>query len=188
MGHGACVPTISAALDLLVDLHVLPNKLLSGFVYFPLSGSQLLHPYVRWGRCSPFGSITEVACHGGLLHGGAFDVSLGGTRHETFLGGVMAPPAGVRARVQPRLLCEEAMEQGHRGGDVLARPGEARKGFIIDDDPLVHVTGPGARAHCLYGARASCVPARDRVMLLRALGATPSAALPIGEVGPLHPP
>ena len=35
-GHGACVPTISTALDLLVDLHVLPNKLLSGFVYFPL--------------------------------------------------------------------------------------------------------------------------------------------------------
>ena len=31
--------------------------------------------------------------------GDAFDVSLGGTHHETFLGGVMAPPARVRARV-----------------------------------------------------------------------------------------
>ena len=50
-GHGACAPTVSAAFDLLIDLHVLPNKLLSGFVYFPLLGSQLLHPYVRWGRC-----------------------------------------------------------------------------------------------------------------------------------------
>ena len=60
-GNDTCVPTISAALDLLVDLHVLPNKLLSSFVYFPLLGSQLLHPYVRWGRCSPFDSIAEVA-------------------------------------------------------------------------------------------------------------------------------
>ena len=53
MGHGVCMPTISAAFDLLIDLHVLSNKLLPGFVYFPLSGSQLLHPYVRWGRCPP---------------------------------------------------------------------------------------------------------------------------------------
>ena len=52
-GHGACVPTIFAALDLLVNLHILPNKLLSGFIYFPLLGSQLLHPYMRWGRCPP---------------------------------------------------------------------------------------------------------------------------------------
>ena len=37
--HGACVPTISVAFDLLIDLHVLPNKLLSSFIYFPLSDS-----------------------------------------------------------------------------------------------------------------------------------------------------
>ena len=61
-GHGACVPAISVAFDLLIDLHVLLNKLLSGFVYLPLLGSQLLHPYVRWGRCPPFGSTAEVAC------------------------------------------------------------------------------------------------------------------------------
>ena len=58
--HSACVPTISAALDLLVDLFVLPNKLLSGLIYFPFLGSQPLHPYVRWGRCSPFGSIANA--------------------------------------------------------------------------------------------------------------------------------
>ena len=35
------------------------------------------------------------------------------------------------------------MEQGRRGGDVLARPREAREGFIIGDDPSVHVAGHG---------------------------------------------
>ena len=44
-----------------------------------------------------------------------------------------------------RCLCK-AMEQGCRGGNVLACPGEAGKGFIVGDDPLVHVTVPGARA------------------------------------------
>ena len=100
-GHGVCAPTVSAAFDLPIDLRVFPNKLLSGFVYLPLLGSQLLHPYMRWGHCPPFGSATEVAYRGSLLCGDAFDVSLGGFHHETFLGGVMAPPAGVRARVQP---------------------------------------------------------------------------------------
>ena len=37
----------------------------------------------------------------------------------------------------------KAMEQGHCSGDVLACLGEARKGFIIGDDPSVHITGPG---------------------------------------------
>ena len=97
-GHGPCAPTVSTAFDLLIDLHVLPNKLLSGFVYFPLPGSQLLHPYVRRGRYPPFSCAAEDAHRGSLLRGDAFDVSLGGFRHKTFLGGVMAPPAGVRAR------------------------------------------------------------------------------------------
>ena len=38
-GHGARVPSISTAPDLLVDLLVLPNKLLSGLIYLLLSGS-----------------------------------------------------------------------------------------------------------------------------------------------------
>ena len=38
------------------------------------------------------------------------------------------------------------MEQGHHGGNVLARPGEAREGFIISDDPPIHVAGHGTGA------------------------------------------
>ena len=38
----------------------------------------------------------------------------------------------------------KAMEQGRGGGDVLACPSEVRKGFIISDDPSVHVAGYGA--------------------------------------------
>ena len=110
MGPGACAPTVSAVFDLSIDFRVFLNKLLSGFVDLPLLGSQLLHTYARWGRCISFGFATEVACWGSLLRGDAFDVSLGGTRHETFLGGVVAPPAGVRARVRPRPLREEAVE------------------------------------------------------------------------------
>ena len=53
MGHDACAPTVAVTFDLLIDLRVLPNKLLSSFVYLPFLGSQLLHPYVRWGRCPP---------------------------------------------------------------------------------------------------------------------------------------
>ena len=91
--------TVSVAFDLPIDLHVFSNELLSGFVDLPLSGSQLLHPYMRWGRYPPFGSIAEVAYRGSVIHEDALDVSLGGTRHETFPGGVMAPPARVKARV-----------------------------------------------------------------------------------------
>ena len=36
------------------------------------------------------------------------------------------------------------MEQGRHSDDVLARLGEARKGFIVGDDPLVYITGHGA--------------------------------------------
>ena len=38
------------------------------------------------------------------------------------------------------------MEQGRRYGDVLACPGEARKGFIVGDDPSIHIMGPGTCA------------------------------------------
>ena len=37
------------------------------------------------------------------------------------------------------------MEQGHRSSDVLACPGEVWEGFVVLDDPLVHVVGHGAR-------------------------------------------
>ena len=37
-------------------------------------------------------------------------------------------------------------EQGHRRSDVLACPGEVWEGFIILDDPPVHVAGYGACA------------------------------------------
>ena len=100
-GHGACAPTVSVAFDLLIDLRVLLNKLLFGFIYLPLLGSQLLHPYMRWGCCPPFGSFIMVACRGSIIHEDALDVSLRGTHHKTFPGGVMAPPARVRARVRP---------------------------------------------------------------------------------------
>ena len=42
------------------------------------------------------------------------------------------------------------MEQGYHNGDVLACPSEARKGFTIGDDPLVHVTGHGACAPAIF--------------------------------------
>ena len=38
------------------------------------------------------------------------------------------------------------LEQGCRSNDVLARPGEVWEGFIILDDPPIHVTGHGACA------------------------------------------
>ena len=46
----------------------------------------------------------------------------------------------------------KAMEQGHCGSDVLAHSGKARKGFIVSDDPSVHVMGPGARAPTVSAA------------------------------------
>ena len=109
-GHGACTPTTSMAFDLSIELRAFLHKLESGFLDLSLLGFQLLHPHVRWGRCLPFGFIAKVAHWDSLLCGDAFDVSLGGTRHEAFPGGVMAPLAGVRARGQPWLLCEEVVE------------------------------------------------------------------------------
>ena len=37
------------------------------------------------------------------------------------------------------------LEQGHHGSDVLACLGEVWEGFVILDDPLVHITGHGTR-------------------------------------------
>ena len=46
----------------------------------------------------------------------------------------------------------KAMKQGRCGGDVLARPGEARKGFIVGNDPSVYITGRGACAPTVSAA------------------------------------
>ena len=37
------------------------------------------------------------------------------------------------------------LEQGRGGSDVLACPGEVWEGFVVLDDPPVHVVGHGAR-------------------------------------------
>ena len=44
------------------------------------------------------------------------------------------------------------LEEGCHSIDVLARPGEVWEGFIILDDPLVHVMGHGARAPTIFVA------------------------------------
>ena len=36
-------------------------------------------------------------------------------------------------------------EQGHHDNDVLACPGEVWEGFVILDDPPVHIAGHGTR-------------------------------------------
>ena len=46
----------------------------------------------------------------------------------------------------------KAMEQGHCGGDVLARSSKARKGFIIGDDPPVYIAGHGTCAPTVSAA------------------------------------
>ena len=51
----------------------------------------------------------------------AFDVSLGGTCHETFSRGVMTPPAGVRVGGRLRFSREKVME---RFCDVFGHPHE----------------------------------------------------------------
>ena len=46
-GHGACAPTVSAALDLPIELRAFLHKLESCLLDLPLSGFQLLHPHAR---------------------------------------------------------------------------------------------------------------------------------------------
>ena len=65
-GGGACVPTVSMTLDFLIDLSVLPNKLLFGVIDLQLLCSQLLHPYVRWGHRLSSSPGVRVACQGSL--------------------------------------------------------------------------------------------------------------------------
>ena len=41
-------------------------------------------------------------------------------------------------------------KQGHRGSDVLGCPGEVWEGFIVLDDPPIHITGHGARTPTIF--------------------------------------
>jgi len=104
-GHGTCAPTVFTALDLLIELRAFLHKLESCLLDLPLSSFQLLHRHAWRGRCLPFDLVVEVVCWGSLPLVDAFDVPLGGTHHEAFTRGVMASPAGVRARGRLWLLC-----------------------------------------------------------------------------------
>ena len=44
VGHGACTPTVSMALDLSIELHMFLLELESRFLELLVSGLQLLHP------------------------------------------------------------------------------------------------------------------------------------------------
>ena len=84
-------------------------------------GLQLLYPQARWGPCIPLDLIVEVVRRGSLSLVDAFDVSLGGTCHETFMRGVMAPPARVRVEGQLQFSYEEVVERFH---DIFDHPHE----------------------------------------------------------------
>ena len=105
VGHGVRAPTVSVALDLSLELRTSLLELESCFLELLVLGLQLLHPRARWGPYIPL----EVICWGSLSFVGAFDVSLGGTYHETFTRRVMAPPAGVRVGGRPRFSREEVV-------------------------------------------------------------------------------
>ena len=81
------------ALDLSLELRTFLLELESCFLKLLVLGLQLLHPQARWAPCIPLDLIVEVIRWGSLFLVDAFDMSLGGTYHETFTRGVMAPPA-----------------------------------------------------------------------------------------------
>ena len=91
------MPTVSVALDLSLELRTFLLELESCFLELLVPGLQLLYLQARWGPCMPLNLIVEVVRWGSLSLVDAFDVSLGGTCHETFMRGMMAPPAGARA-------------------------------------------------------------------------------------------
>ena len=72
------------ALDLSIELLEFLLELESRFLELLVPGLQLLHPQARWGPCIPLDLVVEVVCWGSLTLVDAFDVSLGGTHHETF--------------------------------------------------------------------------------------------------------
>jgi len=119
VGHGARTPTISMVLDLLLELRAFLLELESCFLELLVPGLQLLHPQVRWGPCILLDLVVEVIRWGNLSLMDAFDMSLGGTYHKTFIRRVMAPPAGVRVVGRPRFSREEVMERFH---DIFGHP------------------------------------------------------------------
>jgi len=94
----ACATTVSMALDLSIELCAFLLELESCLLKLLVPGLQLLYPQVRWGPYIPLDLIVEVVGWGSLSLMDPFDMSLKGTYHETFMRGMMAPPAGVRAR------------------------------------------------------------------------------------------
>ena len=72
------------ALDLLLELRMFLLELESCFLELLVLGPQLLYLQARWGPYIPLDLVVEVICWGSLSLVHAFDVSLGGTCHETF--------------------------------------------------------------------------------------------------------
>ena len=79
------------ALNLSLELRSFLLELESCFLKPLVSPPQLLYPQVRWSPYIPLELIIEVVCWGSPSLINAFDLSLGGTCHETFSRGVMAP-------------------------------------------------------------------------------------------------
>ena len=96
VGHGACTPTVFVALDLSIELRAFLLELELRFLELLVSGPQLLHLHARWGRCLLLALVVEVIYRGSLLFVDAFNMSLEGTYHKTFMRGVMTPPTRVR--------------------------------------------------------------------------------------------
>ena len=84
------------ALDLSIELRVFLLELESCFLKLLVLGHQLLHPQVGWSPYIPLNLVVEVIRWGSLFLMDAFDVSLRGTCHETFMRGAVAAPVGVR--------------------------------------------------------------------------------------------
>ena len=116
-GRNTRTPTVFVALELRVFL----LKLESCFFELLVPSPQLLYLQARWGPCIPLDHVVEVVCWGSPSLMDAIDVSLGGTRHETFSRGVMAPPARVRVRGRLLFSCEKVVEIFH---DVFGHPHE----------------------------------------------------------------
>ena len=108
-GHGMHMPTISVALDLSLELRAFLLELESCFFELLVPRPQLLYPQARWAPYIPLDLIVEVIYWGSPSLMDAFDVSLGGTCHETFSRGVMAPFAGVRVGGRLRFSREKVM-------------------------------------------------------------------------------
>ena len=78
MSHDACMPTVSVALGLSLELCMFLLELESCFFELLVSRPQLLYPQARRGPCIPLDLVVEVVCWGSPSLVDAFDVSLGG--------------------------------------------------------------------------------------------------------------